>query len=204
MFHCQCHAWTSQSQSGRKGLGGVISDQWFPAWTLRCYCCHDIQFKEIFAILHAILCWGDSWSGHHIVFFCNNSAVIAWMNSGTAKSPHAMPVLWAITMLATCLNFSYSSVWISTEENSLADAASCFQYTRLFQLALHLPHKPLLQKSHLIGMKCTLTCRPMLPYTSGMALPLAPAQLTLQVKSPTLTLSALNPVSLTSHGQVHC
>ena len=55
--------------SGQKGLGGVISDQWFSAQMLRCYRCHNIQFKEIFAILYAILCWGDSWVGHHVTFF---------------------------------------------------------------------------------------------------------------------------------------
>ncbi|KAF5384159.1 hypothetical protein D9615_003180 [Tricholomella constricta] len=145
--------------SGSKGLGGIMNDQWFSARTPRRHRPRDIQFKEIFAVLHAILCWGDNWSGHHITFFCDNGAVVAWLNSGTAKSPHAMPVVRAISMMAAYLKFSYSSVWIPTEENALADAASRFQYTRLLQLAPHLSPKPSSRKSQLIGLKRTLTCQ---------------------------------------------
>ncbi|KAF5379032.1 hypothetical protein D9615_006011 [Tricholomella constricta] len=138
--------------SGSKGLGGIAGDQRFSARTPRRHRPCDIQFKEIFAVLHAILCWGDTWSGHHITFFCDNEAVVVWLNSGTAKSPHAMPVVRAISMMAAHLKFSYSSTWVPTEENALADAASRFQYTRLLQLAPHLSPKPSSRKPQLIGL----------------------------------------------------
>ncbi|KAJ3783467.1 hypothetical protein GGU10DRAFT_273509 [Lentinula aff. detonsa] len=46
-----------------------------------------------------------------------------------------MPLVWLVTLLATYLGFSFSCVWVSSSNNALADAASRFQYKRLFQLA---------------------------------------------------------------------
>jgi hypothetical protein len=46
--------WTDAS--GVKGIGGVIGDAWFATWVPCRYCHWEIQFKELFAILHAILC----------------------------------------------------------------------------------------------------------------------------------------------------
>jgi hypothetical protein len=83
--------------------------------------------------------------------------VVIWINSGTAHSPDSMALTHLLSMLAACLNFSYSSIWIPTEENMLADATSCFQYSCLFQLAPHLPRKPCYPKSHLTGLQHTLT-----------------------------------------------
>ncbi|KAF5361332.1 hypothetical protein D9757_013548 [Collybiopsis confluens] len=129
--------WTDAS--GVKGISGVIRDAWFSTRVPRRFRKRDIQFKELYAILHAILCWGNCWSGQHVVFYGDNQAVVQWLVSGTCGSPLAMPVLWLISMLAASLRFSFTSIWIPSEENALADAASRFQYSRLFELAPHLP-----------------------------------------------------------------
>ena len=62
--------------SGRKGIDGVCASRWFsshmPCW----YWDRDIQFKEVFAILYAILCWGNTWTNYHLTFYCDNQAVV--------------------------------------------------------------------------------------------------------------------------------
>ena len=58
--------------SRRKGMGGVCFSKWFSAHLPCRYQDGDIQFKEVFAVLHAILCLDDTWAGHHLTFFCNN------------------------------------------------------------------------------------------------------------------------------------
>ena len=45
---------------GCKGLRGVFGPHWFSSHVPFQFRDHDIQFKEIYAILQAILCWGTS------------------------------------------------------------------------------------------------------------------------------------------------
>lgn len=139
--------------SGVKGLGGIFGSQWFSSRCPRRYRSRDIHFKELYAILQAILRWGDGWNGYHITFYCDNQNVVQWLTTGTSRSKQAMPLLRLVIMLAVSLNFSFSCVWLSSEENALADAASRFQYSRLFQLAPYLEPKPCGPKSQILGMK---------------------------------------------------
>ncbi|PPR04749.1 hypothetical protein CVT24_006895 [Panaeolus cyanescens] len=125
--------------SGSKGIGGYWLNQWFSSRMPRKHRTKDIQFKELFAILHAILCWGDAWSDSHVNFYCDNQAVVAWMSSGTARSSQSMPMLRVINMMAAYLRFTFSCIWIPTHENSIADAASRFQYSRMFELNANFP-----------------------------------------------------------------
>ncbi|KAF5355210.1 hypothetical protein D9757_014770 [Collybiopsis confluens] len=147
--------WTDAS--GVKGIGGVIGDAWFGTRVPRRFRTRDIQFKELFAVLHAILCWGNCWSGKHVVFYGDNQAVVQWLVTGTCNSVLALPLLRVISMMAASLYFSFTSVWIPSAENALADAASCFQYSRLFELAPHLPRTSSSTQSHLNGIRRTLT-----------------------------------------------
>lgn len=114
--------------SGTKGLGGVFENYWFSSHIPRRFRGEDIQFKETYAVLQAILRWGDFWDGSHVNFNVDNQAVVSWLNSGSGKSPRSMSILRMISMLSTVLNFSFSSSWISTADNAIADAASRFQY----------------------------------------------------------------------------
>ena len=75
--------------SGRKGIGGVCQSEWFSSHVPCRYHNRDIQFKEVFAILHVILCWGSTWANYHLIFYCNNQAVVAWLTLGTCCSPHS-------------------------------------------------------------------------------------------------------------------
>lgn len=153
--------------SGTKGLGGVFGSLWFSSRIPRRFRSRDIQFKEAYAVLQAILRWGDCWQGCHIIFRVDNQAVVSWLSSGTSKSPNSMSIIRLISMLAACLDFSFSSVWVSTTDNALADAASRFQYSRLFRLSPTLEKTSSSTKSQIIGIKRTLTSLDARPSTSG-------------------------------------
>ena len=174
--------------SGHKGLGGIHANQWFASCAPHRYHDHDIQFNELYMIIQAVIRWGDTWNNHHVNFYCDNQVVAIWINSGTARSPDSMALIHLLSMLAACLNFSYSSIWILTEDNMLADAASHFQYSCLFQLAPHLPHKPCYLKSHLTCLKCMLTSYDKLQPFFGMVLLPALTNPTPQVSVPSSIL----------------
>ena len=154
--------------NGRKGIGGVYQSHWFSSRVPCRYHDRDIQFKEAFAILHAILPWGDAWAGHHVSFYCDNQAVVRWLTSGTCCSAHLMPIVWLIPMMAACLNFSFSCVWIPSEDNALTDTTSCSQFTKLLQLAPLLGWTSSPMKSHLTGLRRMLIYLDAPPSTSGM------------------------------------
>ena len=61
--------------------------------------------------------------------------------SGTNRNRPVMNVIRMIVMLAAQLEFSYSSFWVSSDDNSIADSASRFQYFRMFSTTPHLRKK---------------------------------------------------------------
>jgi Reverse transcriptase-like len=175
--------------SGWKDIGRVCLSKFFSSRMPHRYQDRDIQFKEAFAILRAILCWGNTWDSHHVTFYCDNQAVVSWLTSGTCRSSHSMPIIRMISMMAACLYFSFSCIWIPTEENALADTASCFQFTRLFQLAPHVCRTSSTMKSQLTGLRRTLSSLDGSPSTSGMDWHPALGKHTHLVSNPTLILS---------------
>ncbi|PPQ82917.1 hypothetical protein CVT24_008668, partial [Panaeolus cyanescens] len=149
------HVYTDAS--GTKGIGGHFQLSWFASRVPRRFRHRDIQFKELYAILQAVLRWADLWSNSHVNFHCDNQAVVAWLNDGTARSSASMPIIRTISMMAAHFQFSFSSSWISTHDNGVADAASRFQYTRMFQLNPNLPKSSTSTKSLITGIKHQLT-----------------------------------------------
>ncbi|KAJ7146198.1 hypothetical protein C8R44DRAFT_973049 [Mycena epipterygia] len=66
--------------NGRKGLGSHFFRHWFSA---KCHYGHEhIQVKEVLAVVHAILCWGDKLAGKDVFFHIDDEAVF---RSGEAR-----------------------------------------------------------------------------------------------------------------------
>jgi len=107
-----------------------------------------------------------------------------------------MNMLCMVVMLAAQLEFSFSSFWLTSTENTLTDAASCFAYSHLFTIAPLMHHKPCLPHPPLCGIKHMLTSCPAPPSSCGMAWP-QPAQHTGLVRSPSLTSCSSTPISAT-------
>jgi len=124
--------------SGSKGLGGTFEDHQFSARCPHRFHSCDIQFEEIYAVLQAIIRWGHLWKHNHVIFNIDNTTIVYALASGTNRNRPVMNVTWMIIMLAAQLEFSYSSFWISSDENSIADSACHFQYTCMFLTAHHL------------------------------------------------------------------
>jgi hypothetical protein len=115
--------------SGAKGLGGHFGVHWFSA-CCPCHLCHEhIQVKEMFAVIHAILCWGDDLCAKHVIFHVDNDAVFKGINDLSIRSVPTMKLIQQLIYLACCLGFTFSFVWLSSADKMIADAASCFAYS---------------------------------------------------------------------------
>ncbi len=134
--------------SGTKGAGGVLQDKWFAIRMPHRYRHRDIKFKEFYAIIYSILCWGDEFKGSHVLFYTDNTDVHAALSNLTIRSEPMMELLRQFLGLACRFDFTFESRWIPSGDNSLADAASRFQYQRLFDLAPYLQRKPSPKRHH--------------------------------------------------------
>src|SRR5882724_1809697 len=188
--------------SGSKGLGGTFEDHWFSARCPHRFRSRDIQFKEIYAVLQAIIQWGHLWKHNHVIFNVDNTAIVHTLTSGTNRNGPVMNVTRMIIMLAAQLEFSYSSFWISSDENSITDSASCFQYTRMFSTAHHLRKKPCSPHPQTRGIKHTLTSRPASHCSYGTASHHQPGQHTKQARNHTQISSSCTPNSEIRTGQI--
>ena len=64
------------------------------------------------------------------------------LQAALRATPPVMNLLRQILELACLFDFSFSSIWLSSTSNAIADAASRFQYARLFNLAPFLNRQP--------------------------------------------------------------
>lgn len=124
--------------SGSKGAGGHFDSCWFSTRIPARYKLRDIQFKEFYAIIQAILRWGPRFSGKHIVFHTDNTGVDSSIRNLSIRSTPTMALVRQFVGLACRLDFTFESSWISTHDNAIADAASRFQISRMFELSPYL------------------------------------------------------------------
>ncbi|KIJ42035.1 hypothetical protein M422DRAFT_229333 [Sphaerobolus stellatus SS14] len=106
-----------------------------------------------------------------------------------------MSVVRQIAMLASYLKFSFSTSWLPSSFNALADSASRFSYSRLFSLAPSISRQSSLIDPRLAGIKRTLNTRPPSLFSSGTASPLPRGQPTQQGKNHSLISSLSTPRS---------
>src|SRR5437762_1057883 len=87
---------------------------------------HDskhIDWKEMFAILHAFLLWHESWRGELVRLACDNAAVVDATNKHSIKGETIKP-LQSILLIVVVFDISLLAFWIPSKENMMGHAAS--------------------------------------------------------------------------------
>ena len=203
----EAHIFTDAS--GTKGIGGIFGSRWFSSRLPRRLRDRDIQYKELFAVLHALLCWGPDLSGKHVIFHVDNQAVVQALLNLSNRSTPVAELLRRFLNLTCHLDLSFSAIWLSSSQNALADSASRFQYAHLFDLAPYLNPQPSSRRLHFGGTSVSGTSAPKSLFTYGTASLPAPAPPTASdrnhsspllpsVASQTPTAPSCQPVSTPS------
>jgi hypothetical protein len=138
--------------SGAKGIGGVHCRIVFSERIPSRHKTKKIDWKELFAVLHAFMLWHERWKGGKVRLACDNSSVVDAINKHSIKGPAIVP-LQRIFLIAAVYDIEILPFWVPSAENMVADAASRFDYKRLANLGLQvsqdLPRPALLrQKLH--------------------------------------------------------
>lgn len=104
--------------------------------------CVSIAFYELYPIVVASILWGEMWKKQRIIFLCDNSATVAILNKGRSKSPHIMPLMRRLTLIAAKNNFIFSSIHVPGRTNLIADALSRLQISKFRNLAPQAQDQP--------------------------------------------------------------
>jgi hypothetical protein len=125
----------STDASGSKGIGGFwfATNKLFSIRLPRRHRRKHINFKEMLAVLYAFAEWCEEWKGGAVTVKCDNTAVFNGINKKSIRGPAIEP-LQKLLLLAGAYDIVVRAIWISTEENAIADALSRFDKKRLTNL----------------------------------------------------------------------
>ena len=132
--------------SDLRGIGGIYKGQIFAQRVPSRHQSKHIDYKEMFAILHAFMLWHENWKNGRVRLACDNSAVVDAMANHSISGPAIRP-LQTILLIASLFDIEIMVFWIPSKENIVADAASQFNFKKLadlgFQDQIHtLCHPP--------------------------------------------------------------
>ena len=136
----------STDASGLKGIGGHHNGQIFSSRVPSRHKGKHINWKEMFAVLHALTLWHGQWVNGSVDFACDNAAVVGGINKCSIAGPAIRP-LRAILLIAAIFDIEIKAHWVSTRENVIADAASRHDFKKLADLGFKdqvfaLRHRP--------------------------------------------------------------
>ena len=83
-----------------------------------------ISAKKLVPVVVASAIWGKLWAGKHICFHADNMAVVAVLNSRTAKDPILMHSLRCFSFYSAYFRLHFSAVHIPGVMNTAANALS--------------------------------------------------------------------------------
>ncbi len=83
-----------------------------------------ITVKELLPIVLAAAVWGRSWKGATIRCKCDNTAVVAIVNSGRSKMDRAMHLMRCLSFFLAWWDVSFVCEHIPGVDNGAADALS--------------------------------------------------------------------------------
>ena len=117
------------SDASDLGFGGSYAKQWIqgrwdPFWKSL-----NIAVRELYPILVLVKLFGHLWENHHIIFHCDNQAIVSCLNKHTAKDKNIMSLLRPLILQLMIYNIKFQSVYVKSCDNVLADAISRFQET---------------------------------------------------------------------------
>ena len=112
--------------SGSWGCGAFCGSDWFQlSWQgLGHAQQYDITAKELVPVVVAAAVWGQDWQGQTVKAWCDNSAVVAIVMSGSSRNQEAMHLWRCLAFLEAKWQFHLSCDHIRGRDNTAADALS--------------------------------------------------------------------------------
>ena len=128
------------TDASRAGYAGFFKGDWFAShWPqdAELWGENDISmtYCELYPIVVAAILWGHRWARKRILFHCDNMGTVHTINKGRSKSTNVMKLMRKLVLTAAMHSFAFSSTYVASKDNGIADSLSRFQTDRFRQLA---------------------------------------------------------------------
>ena len=126
--------YTDAAGSGKCGWGCVFDDKWMYGQWPEGFVEQTpfITFLELYALVLAVVTWKDKLKTCRVVVHCDNMSVVHMVNQQMSRCQKCMALIRVLVLEQMRSNFKIGARYLSTKENSLADALSHLQ-VRLFR-----------------------------------------------------------------------
>ena len=127
--------YSDASASEVLGFGAVFNKHWlFARWENNYikHCDPSIEYLELYALVMALLTWGEEIRNIRMVLFCNNSAVVTMINKLSSGCRNCMYLLRLLTLNNLVNNRRVFAKHVQAEDNYLADSLSRLQLDRFW------------------------------------------------------------------------
>ena len=137
-----------QTDSSLIGFGGIFGSKWFCSeWPELLPAVPDgdlsMAFRELYPIVAAAILWGKLWTGKRVMFTTDNQATMFIVRKGRSRCLPIMKLMRTLTWTAVVNNFYFSSRFIPTQSNGIADSLSRLSLQKFRLLAPHADPIPL-------------------------------------------------------------
>ena len=120
--------------SGSWGCVAIWNSHWFQIQWPDQWSAANIAIKEMLPIVVAAAVWGSQWTNQFVLCRCDNTAVVAVINSGWCRDQQLMQLMHTSFFYAPYFHFSFSARHIPGAYNTSADALSCNNVTLFHSL----------------------------------------------------------------------
>ena len=120
--------------SGSWGCGAVYDNLWFQLQWPRSWEEVSIAPKELVPIVMAVTLWGPYWAGQRVCCLCDNAAVVAAVNKGSARDPTLAHLLRLLAFASAILDVYVTACHYPGVYNVSADALSRNRLQQFFLL----------------------------------------------------------------------
>lgn len=122
------------SDSSSFAFGATDGSRWIQGEFTKSEAKKHINWKEMYALLCAILSWADTLRNKAVVVYCDNSAVVGIVNSGTTPSKPIMALVRLLCHVCVQFDLFIEARLLPTSQNSSADALSRLRNSEFFHL----------------------------------------------------------------------
>ena len=130
------------TDSSNKGYAAMFGSHWtYGTWpdTWKQY---HITIKEMFPITLALSLWADKLRNHRIIFVTDNQAIAHCLLKHSSKDLTIMRLIRSLIVCALKNNIVFTSRWIPTHSNTIADLLSRLSITQALRIAPWLDREP--------------------------------------------------------------
>ena len=120
------------TDSSKKGYGGIFRNQFIQGLFPESWQEFNIAILEIYPIFALVHIFGPTIPNSHLLFRCDNEAIVYVINNKTSKDPYIMKILRPLILVLMENNIIFFAQHVPGKNNDICDALSRSQVPESF------------------------------------------------------------------------